>query len=142
MSGDETGVLIVVNGRYGAALVAAAEEIVGPLNIGCLEISVDQDRGEVARLITREVERWRGSAGVLLLTDLCGSTIGNACLVQGCVQDRCEIVTGLNLPMLVKLATCDRALGAPAMSRELIATARRSIIAGAALVRNGENGGD
>ena len=96
--------VIVTHGHLAGELLAAAEMIVGPIShIAAVSIGwhddVDAARDEVQRAIGRVSQ----GAGVLLLTDMFGGTptnIASTFLDPGNV----EVVTGVNLPMLIKLA--------------------------------------
>src|ERR1051325_262524 len=97
--------VIVTHGHLAGELLAAAEMIIGPISfITAVSIGwhddVDAARDEVQRAITR-VSQGRG---VLLLTDMFGGTptnIASMFLDEGQV----EVITGVNLPMVIKLAT-------------------------------------
>src|SRR6266567_4641526 len=110
--------VIVTHGHLAGELLAAAEMIVGPIShIAAVSIGwhddVDAARDEVQRAIGRVSQ----GAGVLLLTDMFGGTptnIASMFLEEGVV----EVVTGVNLPMVIKLAT-------QTSSGSLLETARR-----------------
>lgn len=110
--------VIVTHGHLAGELLAAAEMIVGPVShITAVSIGwhddVDVARDEVHRAITRVSQK----AGVLLLTDMFGGTptnIASMFLEEG----RIEVLTGVNLPMVIKLAT-------QSGSESLAETARR-----------------
>ena len=97
--------VIVTHGHLAGELLAAAEMIIGPIShIAAVSIGwhddVDAARDEVQRAITRVSQ----GAGVLLLTDMFGGTptnIASMFLEDGSV----EVVTGVNLPMVIKLAS-------------------------------------
>lgn len=97
--------VVVTHGHLAGELLAAAEMIVGPIShIAAVSIGwhddVDAARDEVQRAITRVSQ----GAGVLLLTDMFGGTptnIASMFLEEGVI----EVVTGVNLPMVIKLAT-------------------------------------
>lgn len=97
--------VVVTHGNLAGELLAAAEMIVGPVShIAAVSIGwhddVDVARDEVHRAITRVSK----GAGVLLLTDMFGGTptnIASMFLEEGSV----EVITGVNLPMVIKLAT-------------------------------------
>jgi PTS system mannose-specific IIA component len=97
--------VIVTHGHLAGELLAAAEMIVGPISfITAVSIGwhddVDAARDEVQRAIARVSQ----GAGVLLLTDMFGGTptnIASMFLDEGKV----EVVTGVNLPMVIKLAS-------------------------------------
>ena len=102
--GQVAGV-IVTHGQFATELLAAAEMIIGPVahvtatSIGWQD-DVDAARDEIERAISR-VSR---GAGVLLLTDMFGGTPTN---IAGMFlsENEVEVVTGVNLPMVIKLAS-------------------------------------
>lgn len=97
--------VIVTHGHLAGELLAAAEMIIGPIShIAAVSIGwhddVDAARDEVQRAIARVSQ----GAGVLLLTDMFGGTptnIASMFLEEGKV----EVLTGINLPMVIKLAS-------------------------------------
>ena len=97
--------VVVTHGHLANELLAAAEMIVGPVaHITAVSIGwhddVDAARDEIERAMTRVSE----GAGILLLTDMFGGTptnIASMFLAEGEV----EVATGVNLPMVVKLAS-------------------------------------
>src|SRR5262245_54291368 len=97
--------VIVTHGHLAGELLAAAEMIIGPISyITAVSIGwhddVDAARDEVQRAIARVSQ----GVGVLLLTDMFGGTptnIASMFLDEGKV----EVVTGVNLPMVIKLAS-------------------------------------
>jgi PTS system mannose-specific IIA component len=96
--------VVVTHGHLANELLAAAETIIGPIkHITAVSIGwhddVDAASDEIERAITRVSE----GRGVLLLTDMFGGTptnIAGMFLTEGEV----EVVTGVNLPMVIKLA--------------------------------------
>jgi PTS system mannose-specific IIA component len=105
MSNEMIGVVVATHGQLAAELVNAAEMIVGELprftavSIGWHD-DVDAAREEIARAITR-VDSARGT---LILTDMFGGTPSNLALTF-LSAGKVEIVTGVNLPMLLKVAS-------------------------------------
>jgi PTS system mannose-specific IIA component len=97
--------VIVTHGHLAGELLAAAEMIVGPISfITAVSIGwhddVDAARDEVQRAITRVSQ----GAGVLLLTDMFGGTPTN--IASMFLEDgNIEVVTGVNLPMIIKLSS-------------------------------------
>ena len=123
-----TAVVLVVNGDYARELVEAAEVLGGELDLVVLEASCRLGADEARdRLRQQLAERTAGQGSVLLLTDLCGSTPSNVCLEFLGRNSGWEMLAGLNLPMLLKLATCDRGAGAREVAQMLRATAAESI---------------
>ena len=133
------GMVLVTHGRLAAEFVAALEHIVGPQQaIAAICIGPDDDMEQRRREILESVARVENGDGVVLLTDMFGGTPSNLAIS---VLDRAkvEVIAGVNLPMLIKLASLrqtealDRAaLGAQEAGRkyinvasQLLADARR-----------------
>ena len=98
------GVVVVTHGQLATELVNAAEMIVGDLP-GFTAVSIGwHDDVTIAReAIAAAIEKVDRGRGVLLLTDMFGGTptnLGLSFLAAG----RLDVVTGANLPMLIKLA--------------------------------------
>src|SRR5205809_8109499 len=68
--------------------------------------------------ISQAIERVRGEEGVLLLTDMFGGTLSNLGLTF-LETDRLEVITGVNLPMLLKLASLRRSSALLAVARAM-----------------------
>ena len=97
------GGLIVTHGRLATELLNAAEAIVGDVqNIAAVSIGWHDDVDMASSMIEKGIKRVDTGSGVLVLTDMFGGTptnIATAFLDDGVV----EVVTGVNLPMLIKL---------------------------------------
>jgi PTS system mannose-specific IIA component len=135
--------VIVTHGHLAGELLAAAEMIVGPIShIAAVSIGwhddVDAARDEVQRAITR-VSQGRG---VLLLTDMFGGTptnIASMFLEEGSV----EVITGTNLPMVIKLATASAEDSLAEIARKICDQGRQGIyLAGALLAEPPKAGAD
>ena len=98
------GGLIVTHGRLAIELLNAAEMIVGEIHhITAVSIGWHDDVDMAKTMIQKAIERVPGPDGVLILTDMFGGTPTN---ITSTFLDpeRTEVVTGVNLPMLIKLA--------------------------------------
>jgi PTS system mannose-specific IIA component len=99
------GLVLVTHGQLAAEFRAALEHVVGPQQ-ACEPISIgpDDDMEERRRDIMAAVERVNDGSGVILLTDMFGGTPSNLAIS---VMDagRIEVIAGVNLPMLIKLAS-------------------------------------
>lgn len=108
----EVGVVIVGHGRTASALLGAAEGIVGQPFTGV--VAVDAGVGEDAGLRERLGDAVRSAdqgAGVVLLADMLGAS-PCACGMRMAAGHPLAVLAGVNLAMLLKLATLDRgALG-------------------------------
>ncbi len=99
------GVVIATHTDFGARLLKAAEFIIGPQD-NCLSISIDVSH-EVELTLTAIKEAIAATdkgAGVLVMTDMFGGTPTNLSLsLLG--TGHLEVLTGVNLPMLIKALT-------------------------------------
>ena len=102
------GLVLVTHGRLAEEFVHALEHIVGQQqNIESVCIGAD-DRMEIRRAdIAAAVNRVDDGTGVIILTDMFGGTPSNLA-ISLMELGRVEVVAGLNLPMLVKLARIRR----------------------------------
>ena len=99
------GVVLAAHGEVAPALLKAAEAIVGPMEaVKAISLgSGGSPEGMRAAVAQAACDVNQGD-GVLLLVDMFGGTPSNICLTTQCGV-RVEVVTGVNLPMLLKLAT-------------------------------------
>ena len=98
------GVVVATHGQLATELVNAAEMIVGDLpRFTAVSIGWHDDVNDAREEIAQAIERVRGAEGVLLLTDMFGGTPSNLGMTF-LEKDRIEVITGVNLPMVIKLA--------------------------------------
>src|ERR1043165_8237851 len=98
------GGLIVTHGRLAIEVLNAAEMIVGEVHhITALSLGWHDDPDTATTMIEKALERVKGSDGVLILTDMFGGTPTNISSTF-LDQEKVEVVTGVNLPMVIKLA--------------------------------------
>jgi PTS system mannose-specific IIA component len=97
------GVLVITHGDLGQELIKAAELIKGKYD-GVLPVSVDSNKGveDIKKEITTAIKKVDKGEGVMILTDLSGGTPSNIAL-SFLKEGKVEVVTGVNLPMLLKL---------------------------------------
>ncbi len=119
-----TGVVIVTHGESAESMVDAAERMVGKLDVRTVAVKFGEARAETERRIEATVDAM-GTNDILFLVDLEGSTPFNLCCRR--CNGAAVVLSGMNLPMLFKLATADRAHGAVALAEELLATGVKSI---------------
>jgi PTS system mannose-specific IIA component len=95
------GIVVVTHGQLAAELVNAARQIVGEIpRIAAVSIGWADDMSVARGAIERALGEV-GEAGALVLTDMFGGTPTNVTLPF--LSEKVEIVTGVNLPMLIKL---------------------------------------
>ncbi|HMM79354.1 MAG TPA: PTS sugar transporter subunit IIA [Pyrinomonadaceae bacterium] len=113
------GAVIVSHGQVANELLAAAEAVVGEVdNVAAVSIGWHDDVEAAKAEIERAIERVSQGAGVLLLTDMFGGTPTNisAMFLR---ENEVEIVSGVNLPMVVKVATIGKAIALADFAKEI-----------------------
>jgi mannose PTS system EIIA component len=99
------GMILVTHGRLAAEFVAALEHVVGAqTQIAAVCIGPDDDMEQRRQEILRSIGEVDTGEGAVLLTDMFGGTPSNLAIS---VMDRgkVEVIAGVNLPMLIKLAS-------------------------------------
>jgi PTS system mannose-specific IIA component len=128
------GIVVVTHGQLATELVNSAEMIVGDLpHFAAVSIGWHQDVDLAREEIQAAIARVGASAGgtgsepadVLVLTDLFGGTPAN--LAVTFVSAHVEVITGVNLPMLIKLARPQKAADLPSLAREMGEHGRNAI---------------
>jgi len=137
----QLGVVVVTHGQLAAELVNAAEMIVGDLShFAAVSIGWHDDVEPAREEIGRAIERVATTAGrdgqrapVLVLTDLFGGTPANLGITF--VSEDVEVITGVNLPMLIKLARPQQAADLLTVAREMREHGRHAIWVASDLLR-------
>ena len=97
-------VLIVTHGHLGRELLEAAEEIVGPLpRFQAISVAWNGDPEAARDRIGAALDALSPQTRVVILTDMFGGTPTNLSL-SFLEKGRVEVVTGVNLPMVIKFA--------------------------------------
>jgi len=126
------GLVLVTHGGLAREFLSAMEHIVGPQEqISVISIGPDDDMDQRRADIVSAATQVDSGSGVILLTDMFGGTPSN--LAISLLDNKMvEVVAGLNLPMLIKLASVrvDKSLGEAAddaqnAGRKYINTASR-----------------
>jgi PTS system mannose-specific IIA component len=99
------GVLLVAHGDMGAELIRVARSLMGPLPLEAAAVSMpnDCDNGRALADATQLVSTLDSGDGVLVMTDLYGATPSNVCGRIGRLGGHTRRVSGLNLPMLMRV---------------------------------------
>ena len=99
------GLVIVTHGRLAAEFLSAMEHVVGRQRaVEAICIGPEDDMERRRHDILEAVDRVDSGSGVILLTDMFGGTPSNLA-ISVMEQTRAEVIAGLNLPMLIKLAS-------------------------------------
>ena len=99
------GIVLVTHGRLAVEFLAALEHVVGPQDqIATVCIGPDDDMEQRRLDIIDAVDKTGDGNGVVLLTDMFGGTPSNLAIS---IMNRpdIEVIAGINLPMLIKLAS-------------------------------------
>ena len=129
------GVVVVTHGQLATELLNAAEMIVGSLpRFAAVSIGWHDDVSVARVEIERAITKVAAGGGVLLLTDMFGGTPSNLGLsfLEG---GRVEVVTGVNLPMLIKLAKAPEETDLLTLARDLREHGRAAIRVASDLLR-------
>ena len=99
------GMVLVTHGRLAEEFIAATEHVVGAQeNVRAISIGPDDDMEQRRKDIMEAVSAVNDGSGVVLLTDMFGGTPSNLAISM-MDQGEVEVIAGMNLPMLIKLAT-------------------------------------
>jgi len=99
------GIVLVTHGRLAEELVAAMEHVVGPQDaVSSICIGPDDDMEERRIQILESISKVDDGKGVILLTDMFGGTPSNLA-ISVIEKANVEVIAGVNLPMLIKLAS-------------------------------------
>jgi len=121
------GILVITHRRLAEEFVATAELIVGKIE-NCLGLSLDPDLpvGDLRQQINQAMDTVNDGNGVIVLTDMFGGTPSNLSL-SFLNTEGIEVVTGVNLPMLLKLAQSREGQRVDELARIIKDYGRRSI---------------
>lgn len=131
---EKIGGVIVSHGQLANELLTAAETVVGAIShVTAVSIGwhddVDMAKSEVERAINSVAK----GAGVLVMTDMFGGTPTNIAAMF-LVPDEVELVTGVNLPMVIKVASNTKETTLTELAREVEEQGKKSIYRTAALL--------
>lgn len=99
------GLVLVTHGKLAQEFIAAMEHVVGPQkNVKAVCIGPDDDMEERRSEIIDSVAEVDNGMGVAILTDMFGGTPSNLA-ISVLDQGKVEVIAGINLPMLIKLAS-------------------------------------
>ena len=102
------GLVLVTHGRLAEEFIAATEHVVGPqTQTQSVCIGADDDMEERRKEILAAIEDVNDGSGVILLPDMFGGTPSNLA-ISVMDQTKVEVLAGMNLPMLIKLASVRR----------------------------------
>ena len=130
------GIVVVTHGQLATELLNAAETIVGELpRFTAVSIGWHEDTQDARDEIAAAIGRVQQGQGVLILTDMFGGTPSNLAMTFLGQQD-VEVITGVNLPMLIKLAGLGDQDSLLSVAREMREHGRNAIWVASDLLRS------
>ena len=121
------GGVIVSHGNLANELLAAAQTVVGELHhIAAVSIDWNDDVESAKDEIAKAIKKVSQGSGVIILTDMFGGTPTNISAMFIAVG-QVEIVTGVNLPMVIKLASQNKEIGLLEMAKEMESQGKSAI---------------
>ena len=122
------GVLVVTHCQLGDALLEAADFILGqrPEAMEAVSIDLNENADKLRNKIANGLKRLKSDDGILILTDMFGGTPSNlsySFLEEG----RVEVISGVNLPILIRAATARKNQTLPELAANLEAFGKKSI---------------
>jgi mannose PTS system EIIA component len=135
------GLVVAAHGHLANELVHTAEQIVGKLsNIESVSIEPGASPEEIREKLRQAVRRTDDGSGVIVMADLFGGTPCNQSLML-CNQCRLEVITGVNLPMLLKAQSlrADPDLPLTELAIGLTQYGQKNITCATAMLREGAN---
>jgi Phosphotransferase system, mannose/fructose-specific component IIA len=133
---QHVGIILVTHADYGSALLRAAEFIVGPIS-DCVSIHVDANLqvNETVSRLNEAAERLNSGCGVLVLTDMFGGTPTNMSLALLRNNPELDVITGVNLPMLLRVIS-KRTVPLVELSELALKAGHEGIIAAGGVLKN------
>ena len=133
------GLLVVTHGGLAFELVAALERIVGALGrVKAISIDWDTNLAVAREAVLGAIGAIDPGGGVLILTDMFGGTATN--LALSFLSDRVEILTGVNLPMLIKAANVRATLSLREAVPRIVEQGQRAIASATDYLDPGKGG--
>jgi mannose PTS system EIIA component len=99
------GIVIVTHGKLAEAFVSVTEHVVGPqTHMKAIGIEPEDDAENARKQILAGIKDVDAGHGVVILTDMFGGTPSNLA-ISAMKGDSVEVIAGVNLPMMIKLAS-------------------------------------
>jgi len=122
------GLVVATHGNLGSELLTSAQMIIGPvINARSVSINHDSSMEAVRDAIAKAVaEVGKDDHGVIIVTDMFGGTPANLSMTF-LEPKRVEVMTGVNLPMILKFFNSQESLGLDELTRILKSYGQQSI---------------
>ena len=121
------GILLVTHGEIGKSLIDCAAHILDnyPNSVESISINSNKNLNKYSDIISQKIKDLNKGNGVLIMTDIYGATPCNL-LNKFTMKNKVEVVTGINLPMLIK-AISDRKDNLDILTNDSIECAKKNI---------------
>ncbi|HEX4825543.1 MAG TPA: PTS sugar transporter subunit IIA [Candidatus Polarisedimenticolaceae bacterium] len=140
MEDGAPGLLVVTHGKLADELAHAVRRIVGDVPaLGSISLDWDDDVADATRRIEEGISRVAINGRVLILTDMFGGTPTNIALSM-LDPGKVDVVTGVNLPMLVKFANLRKVDGFDETVRRIAQQGREAIQVASEVLERKEGG--
>jgi PTS system mannose-specific IIA component len=122
------GLVVIGHGKLAVELLRAAEMIVGQqAQTKAVSVTPSQTSEDIFQQTKAAIQEVNNGQGVLVLTDMFGGTPSNISL-SFLDQEEVEVITGVNLPMLIKLDSCRKELSLKELKNEIVKYGRENIL--------------
>lgn len=133
--GAMVGFVVVTHGNLATELIAAAEMIVGNMKkVRAVPIGSSCSPEKAREDIIRAIDSVDSGGGAIILTDLFGGTPSNLS-ISFLEEKKIEVVTGVNLPMMIKLNSIREAMDLDEMARFIKSYGRENITVAGELLK-------
>ncbi len=121
------GVVVAAHGGLAQELVQTTSFIVGDQeNMVAITVDPSASVDEMKNAIKKAIRQVDSGDGILILTDMFGGTPANMSL-SFLEEGKVEVITGVNLPMLIRLSQCRESMTLAEAAQSLVEYARKSI---------------
>ncbi|MEW5913127.1 MAG: PTS sugar transporter subunit IIA [Thermodesulfobacteriota bacterium] len=121
------GLVLITHARLALELVNAAEFILGRIEqVATVAVDANPEAGQLRSKLEAALAQVDQGQGVLILTDMFGGSPNNIALAF-LEEGKAEVVTGVNLPMLIKAATSRQDTDLATLARTVCQAGRESI---------------
>ena len=134
------GAVIVTHGNLGDEIIKSAEMIIGAQEkLKSVAIRHEDSESTVRGNISKALSEVDDGNGILIFTDMFGGTPSNLslCFLE---ENHIEVVTGINLPMLIKFSSERKKASLPEIATALKEYGQKHILVASQILKNNKSG--